>query len=124
MKIPTFKVLSKLLELRFTNVDATKLDVKQMTTVYLEQFVSGKDSQTVKAGILEILGRLAQFFPEEITALDKQRNILYLLLEALNKQFKSTKPDLQIIAGALKGFNSFLEHFTPQFQNGTQKRRK
>jgi hypothetical protein len=112
--------MCKLLDLRV--MDAKKVDVKQLCAIYLEQFVSGKDSQTVKAGILEVLGKLAECFPQEIVALEKSQNILYLLFESLNKQFKATKPDLQIIAGGLKGLNSFLVNFTPQLESGMGKR--
>ena len=94
------------------------MDVKQMTTVFLESFISNKDSQTIKGNILDILGTLAEYYPDEISSLDKQKNILYLLLEGLNKQFKSNKPDLQIIVGGLKGLNSFLVNFTPQLNTG------
>jgi hypothetical protein len=50
---------------------------------------------------------------------DKSKQLLSILLDSLLKQFKSKKPDLMVIAGALQGLSSFLVNFSDDLKGGT-----
>lgn len=113
MKISIFKPLTKIIEFKFQSLDAEKLNVKEMCDVFLEEFTCGKSSQTVKSCILQLLGLFSEYFPDLMST--KAKHIQQLLMESLQKQFKSAKPDMQIIAGSLKGITSLLVAFHEDF---------
>jgi hypothetical protein len=72
----------------------------------------------VKAFILELLGIFCENFPQYM--IDKSKHILLLIMDSLHKQFKSKKPDMQIIAGAFKGLRSFLVNFSSELSTDTK----
>lgn len=83
---------------------------------YLQEYITGKSSQTVKSCILQILGVFTQYYPTYME--DKASQVLQILLDSLNKQFKSKKPEMQVISGAIKGMTSFLVHYNSLFLKG------
>jgi hypothetical protein len=51
---------------------------------------------------------------------DRAAQVLPLLVESLNKEFKAQKPEMQVIAGALRGMSSFLVHFGAEFTSNAK----
>lgn len=49
---------------------------------------------------------------------DKSEILLHLYSETLTRQFRSKKPDFQVIYGALQGLASLLVHFSGDFLSG------
>lgn len=72
----------------------------------------------VKGSILKILGVLSEHFPDALR--DRASNILPLMVESLNKEFKSQKPEMQVIAGAMRGLSSFLINFGAEFTSSAK----
>lgn len=94
----------------------------------MRELTCGKSSQTVKSRVMELLGLLAEFFPEHIV--DKSNQILPIFKETLFKQFRAQKPDMQVffiskiivtvktISGAITGLSHFLVKFSGDFASG------
>ncbi len=112
-KVATFAPILNMIELRMQSLDAEKLGVREMAEIYLKDFTCGKSSQTVKSWTLQMLGSFAEYFPEHM--FDKSKQLLTLFSDSLLKQFKSKKPDFQLIAGSVKGLTSLLVHFSGDF---------
>jgi len=113
VKIATFKPIMRILELKLQFLDGERLGIREMAESYLREFTYGKASQTVKSLVLQLMGMFAEFFPDFMS--DKSKQLLQLLLESLKTQFKSKKPDMQIISGSLKGMSSLLVNFSNDF---------
>ncbi|KAH9129951.1 hypothetical protein AeMF1_000010 [Aphanomyces euteiches] len=64
----------------------------------LDELKSSKCTQTVKGVILELLGALLQKYPQEMDS--SRENIRSWIEAALDKQFASNSPELQIINGS------------------------
>jgi hypothetical protein len=75
---------------------------------------------TVKASMLELLGYLCEVFPAAMYY--KSAQLLQMFLDSLNKQFRSEKPDMKIIAGGIQGMCSLLINFEHDFLSGTTPR--
>lgn len=112
-KVATFAPVLNMIELRMQSLDAEKLGVREMAEIYLKDFTCGKSSQTVKSWTLQMLGSFAEYFPEHM--FDKSKQLLTLFSDSMLKQFKSKKPDFQLIAGSVKGLTSLLVHFSGDF---------
>ena len=48
---------------------------------------------------------------------DRAKQIMGIIIDSLTKQFKSKKPDMQLIAGAIKGLRAILFHFKQDLQS-------
>eukprot|EP00727_Mastigamoeba_balamuthi_P006748 m51a1_g2694 DNA-dependent protein kinase catalytic subunit (2648) ;mRNA; r:766654-782327 len=96
VKIATFGPVEHIVMLKLQTLDADRL----------KEYNVGKASQTVRGSILRILGTLSDVFPEQL--FDKSPVLQQMYLEALDKQFRSQKPDMQVITGAFLGLRSFL----------------
>lgn len=94
--------------------------IPEMTSAIYNEYVISKSSQTVKGLILEILGLFSWHFPACMN--DKAGQMTHVLMENLHKQFKSNKPDMQLIAGSIVGLNYFLYHFQDTFMRGERGR--
>ena len=85
---------------------------------YLEEYSYGKISQTVKASILELIGKFSEKFRHQVTEQSEKLRCLYL--ETLRSQFSSKKPDMSVIAAALSGLRGLLKSYPGDFVAGNK----
>jgi len=111
VSVATFKPILKILRLQ--SLDEDKLAIREMAESYLNVFTCGRQSQSVRACILQILGKFAEFFPQKM--FDKFKVLLRLYLDCLQVQFNKKDPEYQIITGSIKGLTSLLINFSGDF---------
>eukprot|EP00048_Salpingoeca_helianthica_P009248 m.132741 g.132741 ORF g.132741 m.132741 type:complete len:3967 (+) comp14817_c0_seq1:97-11997(+) len=99
---------------------ARDLAVPKLIEKYMDILVGppSKTSSTVRMHALHLLGLLSERFPGEMAGRDAMLLNVFMgsLQQEMNKQDK--KPDMSLIAGALRGLTSFLVHFTQPFEDG------
>jgi hypothetical protein len=118
VKAACFVPLNRILLLRLHTLDAETLGVREMIDLFLNEFTYKKASQSVRSAILRCIGLLAELYPEQMT--EKCNQLFTLYIETLTKQFKTKKPDLTVLVGAVRGFTSFLVNFANQFVRDTK----
>jgi hypothetical protein len=67
----------------------------------------------VKGELLDILGKIAHYYPDQMLRLASP--LLSIYLDLLDIQFKSSKPDMMIISGTLNGLHGLLFKFSGDF---------
>lgn len=104
--VACIKGLNTLYKLQFSaliNSDEDKID--EIADFMLTKFNSSKSSQTVKGWALKFLSLLCYTFSNTVMK-NRCEYILQTVLSSLDSQFRSQKPDMQIIDGALSGICS------------------
>ncbi|PRP75851.1 DNA-dependent protein kinase subunit [Planoprotostelium fungivorum] len=119
VRIAALKALVKLFTLHLKTLeDGEKSAVVDMSSTIYNEYVIGKSSQTVKGLMLEALGLFARQFPKHMN--DKIGQMTHIFLENLQRQFKSHKPDMQLISGSLSGLRHFIFQFSDHFVKDTK----
>lgn len=103
LNVACIRGLNTLYKLQFTALmNADRTEVEEMTNFMLTKFNSSKSSQTVKGWSLKFACLLCWTF-SNVGLNGRSEYILQTVLSSLDSQFRSQKPDMQIIDGALSG---------------------
>ncbi|RUP50947.1 hypothetical protein BC936DRAFT_136979 [Jimgerdemannia flammicorona] len=109
VKHATFDPMIALLDTCAHNLDADKLDVKNLFEKYFKDYATmqSKLSAGVKSSILQLLGIITRYYSQYTSALAAQ--LLRFFVTTMEHQlFKAKNADAFILAGAFRGLDSFL----------------
>jgi hypothetical protein len=104
-----------IVRLQFPMLTHDKLEIRAMATALLEAYSLGRQAATLKGTVLSALGVFAELFPTAM--IERMRQLLSLYMEALGEEFKSKKPELTVIAGALEGMSGVLVNARGDFNS-------
>ncbi|XP_072167838.1 DNA-dependent protein kinase catalytic subunit-like [Diadema setosum] len=125
VKAKTFPLLIELVGVASQKASADELGVVALLNKFFEELASpSKLSQTVKHGIYQLLGVLAEFYPEYIAKYSDR--ILNVLISMLKQQMtsKTKKPEMMVVAGGLLGLSHFLVNFTQSVEENAKHSRE
>jgi hypothetical protein len=105
----TLLCLKKIIKKQY--LDSVEAEPKEMLEIFIKEVNKSKPSASVKGGILLIIGIICDTFPEKVT---ESKRILRIFMENLKNQSNSLKPEMSIIANALKGIAYFLRNFAKE----------
>uniref|UniRef100_UPI00358ED0A1 DNA-dependent protein kinase catalytic subunit isoform X2 n=1 Tax=Myxine glutinosa TaxID=7769 RepID=UPI00358ED0A1 len=110
-KIAALVVLIKVLKLAASNSQVSEMDLSAMfERLYSKLAQSPRLSDTVLEMIYEVLGVMAEYYPEAM--LSKSPCLLRLFLQELHSQMEGRNQRPPLVVGALKGLTSLLVNFT------------
>lgn len=120
----TFPIMTKLLEISSGNGEAvSRMGLSKLVDVYFHAWATpSKLSASLKAHILVLLGALCRYHPEIM--LSYSDKCLNIFLDTLKAQVKASKPDFNVIAGALEAINQYLYNFTQSAEEGSKNSRE
>jgi DNA-dependent protein kinase catalytic subunit len=115
VKVATFGPLIAVVQLCQHSTLKEDLEIGKIVEKYfLACTQPSKHTATVKSGIYQLLGTLAEVFPEKTEAYAPRLIDVYLsnLKQEMDPK-KSKKPEMLVISGCLKGLGGLLVNFPP-----------
>ncbi|GFO12449.1 DNA-dependent protein kinase catalytic subunit, partial [Plakobranchus ocellatus] len=121
VKNAAIPVLIKLLELTAGAAMGEDLDIETLIKKFFGELSKGSSKLTasVKASVYNLLGVVAEVFPDLMIAYEKRLVGIYVGALKAEMTAKTKKAELPVIAGCLEGLTSFMLNFTQSIQEGS-----
>ncbi|GFR68847.1 DNA-dependent protein kinase catalytic subunit-like [Elysia marginata] len=122
VKNAAIPVMIKVLELTAGAAMGNDLDIENLIKKFFGELSKGtsKLAASVKASIYNLLGVIAEVYPDLMTLYEDKLVGLYVGALKAEMTAKTKKAELPVIAGCLEGLTAFMVNFTQSIQEGSK----